>query len=625
MKSTFSVKGSAFGNGKRSSVNLNRSVQMPGPGQYAPVTMFGNKTQGNGFGTGKRNSMKGNKMPGPGTYQVNDSLYRDNKAASIKGRPQTSKVDYRPGPGHYQSRSTHASPSFSMGARTKLKESGARDNPGPGNYNEDYTKTKHSTHGVNFGSPGKSKMVGNSSMPGPGQYSLRTTVGTEGPSFSMKGRHPNPKGDEKPGPGNYNSKDDITRLGTPGTNFGSGKRGELVRAGGAPGPGNYDLNKHIYKGKEFSFGSGLKGDNSLEKRSKDMPGPGTYMPGPIKGKDSQGKTIAGKIPERHRDDYPGPGQYKSPDKRNGPAYSLSGHRTEDPLMREKSKMPPPGTYNVDDTSTKNKSPCISFGGKPKAQNLTGDGIPGPGQYQLKSTLEGRGGYLAGKNIEKIKERAPGPGQYDNLYYKSGPAFTIGGVKGDQSHPNKDFPGPGTYGSPERPNTTGGSYRFGNEERKGLGTKSDIPGPGQYTIPSNVGNEGKSIIMSGRYETKLDTNKVGPGQYQFPQTVSGPMYSMGVGEKGTKLNKDAMNNPPPGAYTVDANTGKHNSAGIVFGKGLRNETKDSHYPGPGNYPLGSTLANKGITIQGKYEQKIKERAPGPGAYENKGEGTRARSL
>jgi hypothetical protein len=286
-------------------------------------------------------------------------------------------------------------------------------------------------------------------------------------------------------------------------------------------------------------------------------------------------------------------------------------------MREKSKMPPPGTYNVDDTSTKNKSPSISFGGKLKAQNLTGDGIPGPGQYQLKSTLEGRGGYLAGKNIENIKERAPGPGQYDNLSYKSGPAFTIGGIKGDQSHPNKDFPGPGTYGSPERPNSTGGSYRFGNEERKGLGNKSDMPGPGQYTIPNNVGNEGKNITMSGRYETKLDTNKLGPGQYQFSQKASGPMYSMGAGEKGTKLNKDAINNPPPGAYSVDANTGKHKSAGIVFGKGLRDETKDSRYPGPGNYPLGSTLANKGITIQGKYEENIKERAPGPGTYENKG--------
>lgn len=619
MRSTFNAKGNAFGAGKRSSPNLNRSVQMPGPGQYAPTSMFGNRTHGAGFGTGKRNEMTGNKMPGPGTYQVNDSLYRDPKAASIKGRPKTSKIDSRPGPGHYQSKSVHTSPAFSMGAKTKIKESGAKDNPGPGNYNGDYTKIKYSTPGINFGSPSKSVMHGDSSMPGPGQYDLGTRVGTEGPSHTIKGRYPDPKGDLKPGPGNYDPRDEITRHGTPNTAFGKGQRSNLGKGDGAPGPGNYDLNKHLNKGVEFTFGSGLKGDNSLEKRSKDMPGPGTYAPQSFMGKDSQGKTIAGKIAERPRDNVPGPGQYGSPDKSHGPSYSISGHRTEDPIMREKAKMPPPGTYNADDTSTKYKSPSVSFGSKPKASNLMGDGMPGPGQYQLKSTLEGRGVHIAGKNPEKITERAPGPGQYepkDNPKHKSGPSFTIGGVTGDQSNPNKNFPGPGTYGAPDRPSTTGGNFRFGTEERKGLGTKNDMPGPGQYTLPSRVGNEGKSIIMTGRHEDKVNSNQVGPGQYQMPSTISGPKYSMGAGEKGTKLNKDSLNNPAPGTYTVDANAGKSSAPGVLFGKGERDKLKPDNLPGPGNYALPSTLENRGITIQGRHDEKIKDKAPGPGTYDDK---------
>jgi hypothetical protein len=613
VRSTLTGKAQTFGIGKRSSPNLNRSLYVPGPGQYAVASDFGRRTHGVGFGTGERGVTKKDLNPGPGQYKVNENLYRDPKAASIKGRPQTSKQDLKPGPGHYQSKSMHASPAFSMGVKTKLKNLIDNNNPGPGGYDPDYRRLIHGVPGVNFGSPGKEKLVGDN-MPGPGQYEVRSKVGSEAPSFGIRGRYEQAKGDMKPGPGNYNPKDDITRHSTPGTKMGTGMRSGLgMKGDNMPGPGNYDISNTLDKGKHISFGHGTR-DNSLEKQFRDLPGPGQYPQQTFMGKDSQGKSILGKIKDRKPDDIPGPGQYYSPDKRNGPAYSLLGHRTDDPIMLERAKMPPPGNYNPNDSLTKYKSPNISFGSMSKSSPLRGDNAPGPGQYQIKSTLEGRGIHIAGKIPEKIIERAPGPGAYDpknNPKFKAGPAFTMSGITGDQYIPTKDMPGPGTYHSPERPKTTG--FTFGSGQRSDLGRKGDLPGPGQYQVPSRIGNEGKNVFISGRHEEKKDINQVGPGQYTLPSSLSGPKYSMGAGEKGMKFNKDAMLNPPPGAYTVDANAGKGNIHGVAFGKDKRDKTKADNLPGPGNYALPSTLKTQGITIEGRHEIKEKERAPGPGAY------------
>lgn len=609
MRSTFSSRGVSFGAGKRANAN-NYAAFVPGPGAYQPVE---NKTQGIGFGKGRRDKLVGDqRIPGPGQYTVNQSLFRDSKYASLKGRPKTSKPDAKPGPGHYQSKSMFSSPSYSMGVKTKLKELTSKNNPGPGGYNPDFKAVKESVPSCAFGSPNKS-LRGDSSMPGPGQYELKQIVGNEGPKYAIKGKYNQNKKDLIPGPGNYNPKDEIVRHGTPGTVMGSGKRQGLGFSGDrAPGPGTYDQNKSLDRGKHFSFGSGSR-DRGLGSMSRGIPGPGTYASQSFIGKDTQGRSILGKAKTKIGTDVPGPGTYAPKANRNGPSYSLSGQRTVDPVMRERARMPPPGNYNPNDSLIKLGSPNVVFGKRPKSASVLGDGMPGPGQYELKSTLAGKGAHIGVKYQNKISEKSPGPAAYNpkgDTKYGSGPAFTISGVKGDQYMPTRGFPGPGTYDSPHRPST---GVRFGSERRDGLGSKGDSPGPGQYQLKGTIGNEGKSIIIAGRHEDKKDVNLVGPGQYQLPSTLTGPKFSMGTGEKGTKLNKDALLNPPPGSYSLDSHAEKH---GISFGKDTRDKSKGDGLPGPGAYAVPSTLDNKGISIQGKTEMKIPNLSPGPGAYNSK---------
>lgn len=350
--------------------------------------------------------LKNKHAPGPGQYPINDALFRDPKAASIKGRPKTTKEDMKPGPGHYISKSLHSSPAYSMGLKTKIKELISKDNPGPGGYNPDYKNVKQSAPGVAFGSPSKSASKGDSAIPGPGQYALKTTVGTEGPAYGIRGRQESKIENKAPGPGNYNPKDEYTRHGTPGTVIGKGKRDEIATKREAPGPGNYELNSSLERGKMYSFGT-EKREGSLEKQSKSIPGPGTYVAQSFVGKDSQGKSISGKCEIKIKNDNPGPGTYNPDDRKHGPAYSLLGHRVDDPILIERSKMPPPGNYNPNDSLIRHNAPNVSFGVRPQTSGSKNE-APGPGQYQLKSTLAGVGAYIGIKTGLKSKENSPGP-------------------------------------------------------------------------------------------------------------------------------------------------------------------------------------------------------------------------
>ena len=75
----------------------------------------------------------------------------------------------------------------------------------------------------------------------------------------------------------------------------------------------------------------------------------------------------------------------------------------------------PGTYNPDNSATKNKSPNINMGTSPSrpASFATGDPGMGPGQYDDKKNI---GSDTKGFRIGEIRPQRPkegmGPGAYD---------------------------------------------------------------------------------------------------------------------------------------------------------------------------------------------------------------------
>lgn len=430
MGTTFSKRGAPIGKGQRN--EFGKGSANPGPGTYEANANM-SRTHGAGFGKEKRSTIDNLKNnPGPGQYTIKEALFRDSKYASIKGRPKTAKNDSRPGPGHYQSKSLSSSPAYSMGLKTKLKGLTSKDNPGPGGYDPEYKGVKQSAPQVSFGKYTRSNLTGDKMLPGPGAYESKSTVG-EGPSYGISMRYEKHKGDMRPGPGNYNPKDEFVRKSAPRAVISSGKRNGLLVGSGAPGPGNYDLNKSVDSGKHFSFGN-EKRNGLLSRSSRGIPGPGTYASQSFVGKDTQGRTMFGKAKTKIGNENPGPGTYSASNRRNGPAYSVAGNRTIDPVMREKARVPAPGNYNPNDSFTKHSSPNVKFGKRPKTSSVRGDGAPGPGSYQLKSTLDSRGVAIAHKNPEKIHEKSPGPAAYNpkaDLKYNSGPAFTISKMTGDE--------------------------------------------------------------------------------------------------------------------------------------------------------------------------------------------------
>ena len=153
---------------------------------------------------------------------------------------------------------------------------------------------------------------------------------------------------------------------------------------------------------------------------------------------------------------------------------------------------------------KQGTPGVAFGTPSKA-NGNGDSlIPGPGQYELKTTVgtEGPSYGIRGRHETKVGYKAPAPGHYNpkDEYTRHGtPGTVMGKGKRDGlSSREHEIPGPGNYdmnNSIEK----GKMYSFGTERRDGSVEKhsKDIPGPGTYALQTFVGKDTQGKSISGK--------------------------------------------------------------------------------------------------------------------------------
>ena len=140
--------------------------------------------------------------------------------------------------------------------------------------------------------------------------------------------------------------------------------------------------------------------------------------------------------------------------------------------------------------------------------------------------------------------------------------------------------------------------MGTEKRKQEGETGDMknrPGPGAYAIKSYVGEGPKIHIKQRTKDDKLSTSlNPGPGAYQpsYKAIIEGsPSVGLGHGTRDGPLNKSVIAVPGPGAYynTNDKKEGPK----FGFGTSKRGDKKTDNVPGPGNYPIASTIGDSAL--------------------------------
>jgi hypothetical protein len=100
----------------------------------------------------------------------------------------------------------------------------------------------------------------------------------------------------------------------------------------------------------------------------------------------------------------GPGSYNL-----GSAFDKRGTKFPNSSRSQnlKNDLPGPGAYGSPERH--GYSPSYGFGNSQKLASLRSS--PGPGEYELKSTLARNGGVFGSKRDLRIDSEVPGPGSY----------------------------------------------------------------------------------------------------------------------------------------------------------------------------------------------------------------------
>ena len=217
--------------------------------------------------------------------------------------------------------------------------------------------------------------------------------------------------------------------------------------------------------------------------------------------------------------------------------------------------------------------------------IAGRDIPGPGQYELKSTLVNSGSNgIIGRSIrhDSIKRTpGPGPGAYDptiTFYRNFGPTF-------------------------------------GKGEKDVKIKRSITPGPGAYSPISTVGTEGrKHSLYPKRADTSLKYGQASPGPaaYHFQDKKATPAFSIG---RGRHFRQKTAPGPSPTEYNPNYSLIRPSSPFWKINKASRNTTMAKREsPEPGTYNVPSVIGTgPKIAFHGRVVKEKVNTIPGPGAY------------
>lgn len=174
------------------------------------------------------------------------------------------------------------------------------------------------------------------------------------------------------------------------------------------------------------------------------------------------------------ENIPGPGQYFSMRKADGPAYSLRS-RSRD-LTSD--NVPGPGNYNPNYDSQLEKNPSFKLGTSKRNSSMEVARGPGPCNYSPKGEKVNSGHHFGNspRNFT-YDNKLPGPGSYEFKPALNSISFSM--VPRRLSLSVDSTPGPGSYATFDK--FSAPNYSLSRTPRKSIAEDNHIPGPGAYTV------------------------------------------------------------------------------------------------------------------------------------------------
>ena len=564
-----------------------------GPGAYDPILLPHNAAPSYSFGTARPTGATvagaSDVAPGPGAYSVGDAdaAVRPHPPAVTMGTAARlppgdgihGAAGRTPGPGSYAVDSTlglmGGAPAFTINATSRAAldapfAAGTAHVPGPGAYDTSSALAflpGGATASIPFATAPRFDTVkqatGGVELLGPGAYQLPPL--SPGPSAFMPTYHPaDAPPAALPGPGHY-----LAELDTIGKNSRSAvfatAQPPAAPTSLDPGPGQYDAHlqfQRLHAGPSVTIPatSHLDDDATRRRHDANTPGPGQYDLQLSAGRSAI--IPLAQRPSVAAGDVPGPGHYdpaRYGEKHGaGPAAFITGRHAEPSAHAD---VPGPAAYDG------SRGDALVFEAAPKY------------------TIPGRYADAASED----ERRRPGPGQYDLGSTLRDNGITIA----QSSHPSdalKDVPGPGMYNVADAAQVP--AHRFSQASRDaGLPQPPDGPAVGWYNISNglDVTKERPPAYTIGQgarepHHPDAAGTLVGPGYYNLGKPPhEGPAYSIaGSGGPGGSGAVPQSDTPGPGYYNV-RDDGSH---GISFTTANRDPGvgPNGDIPGPGKYNL-----------------------------------------
>eukprot|EP00441_Pelagodinium_beii_P045691 CAMPEP_0197623090 /NCGR_PEP_ID=MMETSP1338-20131121/3164_1 /TAXON_ID=43686 ORGANISM="Pelagodinium beii, Strain RCC1491" /NCGR_SAMPLE_ID=MMETSP1338 /ASSEMBLY_ACC=CAM_ASM_000754 /LENGTH=267 /DNA_ID=CAMNT_0043192941 /DNA_START=90 /DNA_END=891 /DNA_ORIENTATION=+ len=214
--------------------------------------------------------------------------------------------------------------------------------------------------------------------------------------------------------------------------------------------------------------------------------------------------VTGKVKVKN---VPGPGQYaltnSEKDKyAKSPSYSIGGGSKDGKAW---GAMPGPGAYTPANPAF--TSPKWPFSTDSRLKTGRASSTPGPGNYDLKTTLAGKDTSIASKPEFRLRSTTPGPGAYNANFsscssFESAPKVGFGNSNRGKLAPSKT-PGPGNY---EIPTTLIGNITmktpcaYSIKGRYEPPKADQTPGPSLLAPPSNEGPETATVSSKSKTQT-----------------------------------------------------------------------------------------------------------------------------